>query len=361
MLYVRFLLAWFLQVCATQQAFDSFSDGAHSVPWVRRYEKELPLEAYLDDYMNVSAGVPFRHVGMSYDYPCFFLHQRKTGGTSLRASLVAGFRALGVSDFTIACYGGVLCPQYTINPNVPRRSRFYAMHSSWNTLWPLFQPAEIGAPERNVGKVNFTCFSVFREPISRVVSCFYFRFKSTLNGTCINELSVSEFTKMIVTGKDAYGDGCLNEPFRVFSSLRMHIDETHINRLGLMHYGSKLPQAHTATLEGAQQEWNVYPQIKEHDVVALRDSLDHLSNCVPLVDEIPESMNLMEYLAPQLYHKGGFNISSIHLQEHYNISATCAPPDEARYEVLYNVTRLETILYDTVVAKVKQLMTQTIT
>ena len=39
----------------------------------------------------------------------------------------------------------------------------------------LFRPREPGAPEHNCGKVNFTCFTVFREPVDRVKSCYYFR------------------------------------------------------------------------------------------------------------------------------------------------------------------------------------------
>lgn len=341
--------------------------GWSTTPWIRRHEKHLPLESYLEDYLNLSTDVPFRHVGMSYDYPGYFFDQREAGGTSMRASLHAAFTELGMTDVTIACFGGISCEQYTVNPKASgyshsRRSRstFYAMHSSWNTLWPLFQPAKLASPVRNVGKVNFTCFSVFREPISRVTSCIYSRLVGELSGKCINDLSVAEFTKILVAKKDMYGDGCLNEPFRIFSSLRMRKDDPRINHLGLVHvHGDSNSLQETVDTTKTAKATTVSPHISNHDIVSFRDSLEHLSNCVPLVNEIPESVRLLEYIAPQLYHRGGFNINSANLQQHYNSTVnSCAPPDKARYEVLYNVTRFETILYNTVVAKTKKLIAE---
>jgi hypothetical protein len=104
-----------------------------------------------------------------------FLHQRKSGGSNVRNSLDAYAAHQGLQGKTaIACKGKFSCLMYEIPSWAPPKL-IYAFHASWNTLWPLFQPKYLGAPQHNVGKVKFTCFTIFRDPVARVKK----------EGTCI--------------------------------------------------------------------------------------------------------------------------------------------------------------------------------
>jgi hypothetical protein len=329
-------------------------EGWSTVPWVRPFEKGLPVVHYLNDYANVSADVPLGHQFFDTRHPLVFMHQRKSGGSNVRRSLDRYAISHGLKDeVTISCFGKASCLQYTIDPNTPPKF-IYAMHSTWNTLWPLFTPRQYGVPEHNVGKVNFTCFTVFREPVSRVKSCFYFRNAKTLapsspgqlnphdNGTCINDLSIPTFTKMLVEGKDAYGNGCLNEPFRLFSSLPYFQGDSVVNNLGFVY--DKITNTASEGLD-------------ELDAEVLRDTLEHLSNCIPLALELQEeSWPLMGVVTPWVYSAGGFAMTDAGTNEQFPYSRKCAAPSAEHVAVMRKVTVLETVLYNAAVQKIHQLV-----
>jgi hypothetical protein len=328
------------------------------VPWVRPFERGLPVVHYLNDYANVSAGVPMARQFFDIRHPLVFMHQRKSGGSNIRRSMDRFANTHGEKDqVTISCFGKASCLQYTINPNTPPKI-MYAMHSTWNTLWPLFTPRQYGAPESNVGKVNFTCFTIFREPVSRVKSCFYFRNAKTLaptgkseqlaaNGTCINDLPIPTFTKMLVEGKDNYGNGCLNEPFRLFSSLPYFQGDQVVNNLGFV-YDNK-----TNTVSAG---------VGELDAEVLRDTLEHLSNCIPLALELQEeSWPLMHVVTPWVYDAGGYAMTDAGTNEQFPYSRKCAAPSTEHMAVMRKVTVLKTVLYNAAVQKIHQLVKETLT
>jgi hypothetical protein len=61
---------------------------------------------------------------------------------------------------------------------------------------------------------NISCMTVFRNPVDRVVSCYYFRFKPKAQ---LSKLSPDELVNVLVHEYSQYGEGCNNEPVRVLS------------------------------------------------------------------------------------------------------------------------------------------------
>ena len=93
--------------------------------------------------------IPEVQVVPSLDRPFIYIHQRKTGGTSIRHAAQAGAEHLNINGTAfIACEQGVHCG--TFRPT-RQRSSIYAGHFNWYTVVP--------------GKEDFACLTSFRHPV----------------------------------------------------------------------------------------------------------------------------------------------------------------------------------------------------
>lgn len=122
----------------------------------------------------VEAPLPRRNANLSVDAPLFFFHQRKTGGSSMRAAIVDAADALELPSF-VPCFHGVPCDTYHIGN---KTAAIYAGHFYWGEQRELARRAKFqsaGAHWRNP-QFNASCLTMFRDPISRLESCYYFRF-----------------------------------------------------------------------------------------------------------------------------------------------------------------------------------------
>ena len=173
-------------------------------------------------------------------------------------------------------------------------------------------------------KMN-SCVTIFRDPISRILSCFYFRFTSELNlaaskpsFSCINNMTDDEIVDVLLNGRSRYGRGCLNEPFRIFSGV---LDEDMINTLN------------SSSAEAA----SIYK--------ATRVNVD---SCL-LLDFafLKESCALLDHFFPSLQGMLG---SLKHLQAS-NISR--CDPDRRVKMLLFKLSRLERRLYKHVTRHIK--------
>ena len=106
----------------------------------------------------VYARPPARNDKISKKKPLLFMHQAKSGGTSLREVLYQTSRHHGLSAF-IPCNGGVHCQKFDINGET---AAVYGGHFCWKaTTNNLYRH----------GVRQFSCVTIFREPVARATSC----------------------------------------------------------------------------------------------------------------------------------------------------------------------------------------------
>ena len=80
----------------------------------------------------------------------------------------------------------------------------------------------------------FTCLTIFREPVSRIQSCWNFRFVQNNGGGGIHWSNLAstpaeDMAAKLTQARSQYGEGCLNEPMRIFSDFGD--DEELVNNL----------------------------------------------------------------------------------------------------------------------------------
>eukprot|EP01032_Pedospumella_encystans_P016676 gene16674-19018_t len=141
-------------------------------------------------------------------------------------------------------------------------------------------------------EASFSCLTNFREPVSRLISCLYFRFDryfQNRNLSCINDLSVARMTRLLVEKLDSYNNSCLNEPFRVLGPFD---DERVVTSLGY-HYNN-------VTYEVSARQG-------ELELTTLNATLHNLQRCVPVVLELPHSYRLLKTAFPSLHKMNAFD------------------------------------------------------
>ena len=150
-----------------------------------------------------AACVPEVQLTPSIDRPFVYIHQRKTGGTSIRHAAQAGAEHLNINSTAfIVCEQGVHCGTFRPPPTQHSFS-IYAGHFNWYTVVP--------------GKDDFACLTSFRHPLQRAVSCLYFRFPDKLRGSPLRNMSREEFRGLLL---DSYHEGnssCNNEAVLMMS------------------------------------------------------------------------------------------------------------------------------------------------
>jgi len=271
-----------------------------------------------DERGFVFAPVPFSNSNISLRSPVILFHQRKAGGSSLRRAMLHSARALNQSYF-IPCYPPVPCDTYSFKNN---RAAIYAGHFSISEVKHLLRHVPMESEFNHRQKHNFTCLTNFREPMSRVESCFYFRFRTRgIMYDCMNDIPVEILRRILVDGVDDYGDGCLDEPFRILSG----ISDKRLLR-------------------------------KSNDVltpefqISYQNTLHWLSRCHILVLEDQRTLQLSGSLIPELKDA----LDSLG-HENSNKASKCQL-DREHTNVLYKLTEAERRLYNAVQSRVNYLV-----
>ena len=218
---------------------------------------------------------------ISEQAPFIFFHQRKSGGQSLRSTLVAAARKLKLSYF-VPCFNKIKCDIYTmpmimsaaqgshLNAAVTHKSAtsvaVYGGHFYWGAQKRLLKTThaeQVRRKDTSIAAVStsaatvlqvetgnstaksrlrksrqrveqFSCVTNLREPTSRIVSCLYYRFlvnkRYKAKSGCIDSLTIPELVFLLAEETDSFSNSCLNEPFRILSGF---VDEDIINALGL--------------------------------------------------------------------------------------------------------------------------------
>jgi hypothetical protein len=271
-----------------------------------------------DERGFVFAPVPFSNSNISLRSPVILFHQRKAGGSSLRRAMLHSARALNQSYF-IPCYPPVPCDTYSFKNN---RAAIYAGHFSISEVKHLLRHVPMESEFNHRQKHNFTCLTNFREPMSRVESCFYFRFRTRgIMYDCMNDIPVEILRRILVDGVDDYGDGCLDEPFRILSG----ISDKRLLR-------------------------------KSNDVltpefqISYQNTLHWLARCHILVLEDQRTLQLSGSLIPELKDA----LDSLG-HENSNKASKCQL-DREHTNVLYKLTEAERRLYNAVQSRVNYLV-----
>lgn len=156
----------------------------------------------------IDAPAPKPNSNISLKNPVILFHQRKVGGSSLRRAMFNSARALNHSYF-IPCYSPVPCDTYSFKNT---RAAIYAGHFSISEVKHLLRHVPMESEFTHRQKHNFTCLTNFRDPISRVESCFYFRFMTRgIKYSCMNDIPIETLQKIRIDGVDTYGEGCLDD------------------------------------------------------------------------------------------------------------------------------------------------------
>ena len=179
---------------------------------------------------------PFLSIGR----PIIFFHQRKCGGSSVRLLLRRAAKTLNISSF-IPCHDGISCDTYTMGSH---KAVVYAGHFPWGVQKEFQRHASGIAPN----KTHFSCITMFRDPIARIISCYYYRFVNELKigekyNSCIGNISVLQLKNVLINGRTKYGLSCLNEPFRIMSGI---LDEDIVHNVHNLPYSIRSNALQTA-------------------------------------------------------------------------------------------------------------------
>lgn len=165
----------------------------------------------------------------------------------------------------------------------------------------------------------FSCLTIFREPISRLISCLFFRFPYySANGyQSINDFQVDELNELLKMGKDEYGDNCINEPFKILSGFNnneilLDLDVESFTKHALLNI-----------------------------------TLSNCNKCVIIISNDPKYNDYLQYMFPQLAN--AFKHEESLLYGHYQHNITHFRPEIL--ELLNKFTELESILYHAVFTK----------
>ena len=192
----------------------------------------------------------------SIERPFVFFHNRKCGGTTLRAAISTAARRHNMTNNTlwIPCHDGVKCDNFDNIPSESYRS-IYASHINYEDVVRArrrvnytkiarkkdFIGQMILSSGRNATYYNlnnhhqhFSCLTNIRDTVSRVVSCYNYRFLQNGNRMAswempnTTEMTADDWTVLLSQAYDRYSGGCNNEMLRTFGSLN---DERMINTL----------------------------------------------------------------------------------------------------------------------------------
>ena len=154
-----------------------------------------------EDFVNgmvqqfLSYPAPAVNAEVSVNRPLVFMHQYRSGGTSIRKLLYNVSVKAGAKPH-IACSGGVDCREFHIRE---ASSSVYGGHYCWHETLK-----RLGAEKQP------SCLTNFREPEARLMSCYTHRLVTTKKVApwCMAKLEPERLRTLLVNY------GCVNEPFR---------------------------------------------------------------------------------------------------------------------------------------------------
>ncbi|KAJ1451815.1 hypothetical protein M885DRAFT_569461 [Pelagophyceae sp. CCMP2097] len=247
-------------------------------------------------------------------------HQRKTGGTALRAQLAARASALGLGSW-MPCFDGVDCGTYA--PPAPLPARPSPSVLGGHLYWPGVKRAY---------KNGFDCLTIFREPVSRVASCWNFRFitvKGGLNQSKykpFHDYAAPQIQAMLAGARSDWDEGCKgpastirrvdslkvlkmpllgnNEPLRVLSDFERW-DEDVISSLTARAFpGSAACAPGTpARVDARAQHAHALDAHAQHaqDLRSLAAALNHSQQCfVGVFERCAETREALNFFQPWL-------------------------------------------------------------
>jgi hypothetical protein len=206
------------------------------------------LKHTISEYLSYPDHGLLNPVQISDSEPFLFIHQRKTGGTDIREKLFSAAVKSGLSKniacFTIDCDTCHIVrhddiTRYNISTATWDKppSPTYAVnvgHFPWAETYNFRRHSDL---DIYVDR-KFSCATVFRNPVQRIVSCVMYRFGPYLKRqgiTALKNIPLDMLHGILMRATDAFGTSCLNEPFRMLSGFA---DETAINSLSLTHNSS---------------------------------------------------------------------------------------------------------------------------
>ena len=177
---------------------------------ITRLRFEAITKRFVDEAPNATRSLA-RSDAPSPARPFVFLHQRKTGGTTLRKGLHRRAQQLGVHSW-LPCFDDVPCQSYAA-PEALANVSLLGGHLAW---------PDVAA--RLPG--GFDCFTVFREPVARVESCWNFRFvqqpqlpnwkaRGATPREPFHAMNATALRAALPVARSLQREGCNNEPYRV--------------------------------------------------------------------------------------------------------------------------------------------------
>ncbi|CAE7239967.1 unnamed protein product [Symbiodinium pilosum] len=231
---------------------------------------------------------------ISPKHPLVFMHQAKSGGTSLRASLHEAAHRLNLKTY-IPCHD-VDCQEYN---TVGQVAAIYGGHFCWKSMVKDFYSRGVN---------QFSCVTIFRDPVPRVLSCYSYRLVGKLGSapTCVADVPPEQLKS------ELQGHACVDEPFR---------------RIGDCNAAGEIEHFHTD--QEHVQGWSL--------------TLSHLSQCVPLIIEEPESYKVAAAAFPQLA-EAFLDLGKVKLNKNKEYDEHCHPT-QAHLRAVRAVTSQESRIY----------------
>ncbi len=188
-----------------------------------------------------------------------FFHLRKCGGSTVRALLERSLQMhnFPANTYVIPChthdcrtydipYVPLLTEEYEVRTNNSYTFKYYinnirtappqsemvsvAGHFTWaSVMLALGRANQNQSTFDNLGKIPFSCLTVLRHPVDRVISCYYFRYFNKRNVTRhMNEYTPDELRDILTNWHSMHMEGCNNEVLRIFGGLQ---EESIVNSL----------------------------------------------------------------------------------------------------------------------------------
>jgi len=234
---------------------------------------------------------PELNENVSEHTPLVFMHQARSGGTTMRKLLYNASKKAGLKAH-IPCSGGVDCHAFG---KVSKSSAVYGGHFCWQELM-----GQIGEGKKA------SCLTNFREPQARLMSCYTSRIvkeKKVAPG-CMGKLDPEKLRSML------QNYGCVDEPFR---------------RLGQCSRVSHLAGDKTAQM----RVWNA--------------TLEHLAQCVPVLVDSKDSFKAAVHHFPQ-FKEAFWAMKKVSLNQNQYMK-DCVIPDTHK-KVIAELAVHETLLYN---------------
>jgi len=295
----------------SRERYQNVEDGAHTS------ERGSGIENAAKAFLQTP--LPPRVESISVARPLVFIHQRKAGGTSLRGILAGISKDLHL-PYRIMCVNAD-CDTYSYGSS---EAAVYGGHVAWLEVSRTF--AQRGQYDSTgiwrEGVKQLSCMTNFRHPLTRIQSCYYFRFLQKGAPGCLADLEPQEMKRFFYDARSPYGYGCMNEPFRMLSGL---VDESLFSS------------------DAESQEWDF----------AFNATLTNLARCVPIIVENSSTLDIVASWFPEFEKVKRF--STVHSNTGKKKKCELS---ERHLEVLRDLTRNELRLYDLAVQRANQFLSK---